>query len=197
MKIFILTLIFATIYGFRMLDELFLDQIPEQLKLEPITISPIEKFEYQFTYQSNDITNIFSQIPIGFDIYNNDNNYLQIISKEIILAIRMTTEVRHMKWDLTIKTNLGTLNVYSINAYINNLNIKLDLKHVKIVQNIPDRFETKYHCAKTGSRSFIIAGPRETECYAYQAKRELNVDEINKINQILLSNVPHAMLLIK
>jgi hypothetical protein len=176
-------------------------QLSFAIHLEPVKVFPVITNEIKFIANTNSghdaiITTINHQIA-NTDFSELNNGFLQTVVKDISLAIGMpNTIVHHLRWETIISSNMGTMKVYSVTAHIDNFNINLISKYVKLEQQIPDQFETREHCARTGSRRYGIAGPRSRECYYYQIKRDLHPDEIELINQNLLNKINDAKILV-
>jgi hypothetical protein len=167
------------------------------LSLEPVKMSPVVEQEFSFNVQHNNVnTGSIMQVIGGASLCEVGDNFLETISREIVLMIGSDASIRHMRWDTTITLTMGTLKVYSITANIDGLNVHIVAKHVKVEQPIPELYETKEHCERTGPRRYGIAGSRSWECNNYQVGRGLAPDEISEVNQALISKVVEAKLLV-
>ena len=120
------------------------------------------------------------------------------MGKEISLQIDLPdTQIRHLKWKVSITPILGTLKLYSITAEITNSDVLITGKYMQINQQIPSVFNVEKVCEKTGSRKYGIVGPRKKVCYDHQVPRGLTNDEINLVAQNLRFKISEAQKLLE
>lgn len=167
-------------------------QAMDKSLIQPVKISEVDRTEFDINLQQkNDIYRMMKD-RLG----EIDDNTIKSISQEILIGLA-NTKIQHFKWDLTIQSTIGILKIIKITADIGSTSIHINSKSVRLEQNIPERFETKEICSRSGSRRYVIAGPRERECSYYQVKRDLTQNEINDITNNLLSKAEEAQRLLQ
>jgi hypothetical protein len=172
------------------------------LHLEPVEISQV--FSYDFTFDINekaDMDFIREKFRTNLnEIKQTDINddHLKTLYHEIFLSIGIdNTEVRHLKLQLNITQKLGILAIYNIEATINRIAVAIKMKTITLEQIIPQVYDTKIQCHKTGSRRFVIAGPRKEECYVHDVIRNLNSMEIGQVTAALMAKKLDAIKLVE
>jgi hypothetical protein len=119
------------------------------------------------------------------------------IAKEISLSLIADNQIGRLKWERSITVNLGILKVLNIAATIKqtqypNLSVTITTKIALIRQPIPAVYNSEVRCARTGSRKYLIAGPRDRECNTIYVPRGLNQGEIDIVNNALNARLPDA-----
>uniref|UniRef100_A0A6G6ADX5 Uncharacterized protein n=1 Tax=Borely moumouvirus TaxID=2712067 RepID=A0A6G6ADX5_9VIRU len=132
---------------------------------------------------------ILQNFKTSIHLYNIPIDFLDTISSEIYLAMGVEGEVvNHLKWNFNIVKSHGSLHIYAIKAQIINNKININYQTIKLTQKIPKVYNTVKHCARTGGRKYIFAGPRDSECRTHNIPRELNQKELTLIyNNLIIS----------
>lgn len=164
-----------------------------QVNANEVRIYPITENEIHLHFQSKDtVASEIKSSKIG-DI---SNDILDTIVNEISLVVGMNdVGIQHMRWEFEHTSKLGTLIIYKFEAQVNQYEVNIKSKILKLEQDIPTYYDVVHHCAKTGERRYGLFGPRSTECYDYYVERNPNAEEIAKINQKLLDKLSNTKML--
>ncbi|AVL94436.1 hypothetical protein ma49 [Moumouvirus australiensis] len=131
---------------------------------------------------------ILQNLKINIHLDNTPIDFIDMISNEIYLAMNIEGEVvNYLKWNFNIVKYHGSLHMYAIKSQIINKKININYQTIKLTQEIPKVYDTVRHCARTGGRKYIFAGPRDLECHTHNIPRELNQRELTLINNNLIS----------
>ena len=192
MNQFYILLIFA-IYANALYLPLFGQKV-NAMSLESVVVSPVVNFESYFVVPTHDgncaglIVNNINNNLVSSQFADLPQDFINKISNEISLAIGLPdTNIHHMRWELSITPQVGSLKIFSVNAQINGNNVHVNGRMLNLVQPIPPFYEPKQVCARSGSRRFGIAGPRAMECYIHNVARGINQNEINHITNVLIN----------
>ena len=167
----------------------FLFSRADAFDLEPAVASPVIVHHTNFTIDhTSSVVDLVRQ-NIRFDQVG--ESFVVQIAKEIDLAIGINdTKIHHMRWITEINSDIGKIIIVSISADIRDANVHFTLKHLAIVQPIPEVFDVVTQCAKSGKRKtnlgFFRVGPRKEVCNTHHVKRGLNNDELDLVKQNLM-----------
>lgn len=163
----------------------------EEAVIEPAKFSSVTKHNFNVNIENSPST-LYSNIKSHILQSGIDDNALNTIAQEIYLAKGIdSATIRHLRWDLKITPDIGTLSIYSIRADVSGEFANMDIRHISVYQEIPALYETKKSCS-SGNRRYGLFGPRTQSCNEYQIRRGLYGHEVDIINNILFSKVLEA-----
>jgi hypothetical protein len=92
------------------------------------------------------------------------------------------------QWTFTITKNLGKLSIVNINAEINNGEISIGGTEKEYSTTIPKLTKQEEVCARTGSRKYVIGGPRRMKCHTVIVERGITSEEMDEVRNILIEH---------
>ncbi|AKI80533.1 hypothetical protein QJ850_gp166 [Acanthamoeba polyphaga mimivirus] len=165
------------------------------LQLEPVKFVNQKSGLIEIESNNLDLQSLTTAIKnrlIAKSVKLNDK-FINSVSNEIYLALGATnTNVQRMTWKVNIASNVGTMDVFYIEATISEKSVVINFRTIQIIQPIPQLYNVVEKCERTGSRRYGIAGPRARECHYHNIPRSLNTDELILVTKTLESKVQEA-----
>lgn len=101
-----------------------------------------------------------------------------------------------MRWELWITPKVGTLQLLRLTLWHNvkgNGHVEMTLDHIGASVSIPPLYRVEQICSNSGSRQFVVAGPRSRECSIIWIKRGLLPNEMlliaNLLSEVLIQSL--------
>lgn len=166
------------------------------LQLEPVKFVNQKSGSIEIESSNLDLQSLIIAVKNGLisRSVNLNDNFINSVSNEIYLALCVTnTNVQRMTWQVNIASNVGTMDVFYIEATIDEKSVMINFRTIQITQPIPQLYDVVEKCERTGSRRYGIAGPRSKECHYHNVPRSLNTDELALVTKTLESKVQEAI----
>ncbi|QTF49739.1 hypothetical protein qu_848 [Acanthamoeba polyphaga mimivirus] len=166
------------------------------LQLEPVKFVNQKSGLIEIASNNLNLQSLTTSVKNGLIAKSVDlkDNFINSVSNEIYLALGVTnTNVQRMTWQVNIASNVGTMDVFYIEATIGEKFVVINFRTIQITQPMPQLYDVVEKCERTGSRRYGIAGPRARECRYHNVPRSLNTNELTLVTKTLESKVQEAI----